>query len=573
MKTTITTLARAAQIAILAGISAIAFPAMAQRDEPPFRSPVPFSTFSNERAAQEKELENNELLKRFAESRARQSTDRYRPIYHFVSPESTLNDPNGLSYWNGKWHLFYQAYPPEDNRQHWGHAISDDLIHWEDLPYAIYPGPERAVFSGSTLVERDRVIAMYHGTEIGNMVAVSSDPLLLNWEKTTTNRAAIPLADSAGLPLPYSVFDPCIWQKDGVYYSLSAGRKPQGAADYPFGTTYLFRSKDLVNWQYLHEFVEGDRFTMVGDDYACPYFWPIGDRYIMPFFSHMSGGQYLLGDYDKVRDKFVVTKHGKFNFGAATPSGVHAPSATPDGEGGVVIIFNINAGKPTGEWNQIMSLPRKLTLVGDDDLRQEPAGDVESLRYNPVEVAPMEIRANQDVVIKTIKGDAMEIYLEIDPNDAPALSFDVLRSPDKQEYTRISFYQERGFSSGRDYRFGEVAYSTYTPEAARPPVPVRSAGSKRISMLSLETANSSLHPDVRPRAPEVAPLMLEEGETLKLRIFIDKSVVEVFANGKQALAARVYPSRTDAVGFSIHSHGKEAFLKSLVSWQMKSIYE
>lgn len=545
----------------------------AQQDAPPFRSPVPKASFSNTLEAQEKELRDNVLVKRFVASRKAQSDDRYRPLYHFVSPESTLNDPNGLAYWKGNWHLFYQGYPPEDRRQHWGHAVSKDLIHWRDLPYAIYPGPERAVFSGSTLVEDDRVIAMYHGTEIGNMVATSSDPLLLNWEKTTTDRAAIALADSTGLPLPYSVFDPSIWKKDGVYYALSAGRKPQGAAGYPYATAYLFRSTDLKNWQYLHEFVEGDRFTLRGDDYACPYFWPIGDRYIMPFFSHMSGGQYLLGDYDTDRDKFVVTSHGKFNFGAATPSGVHAPSATPDGKGGLIIIFNMNPGKPTGEWNQIMSLPRRLTLVGNDDLRQEPTGDIESLRYDPVEVGPTAIRANEDIVFDAVKGNAMEIMLEIDPNDAPALSFDVLRSPGKEEYTRIMFYPERGFSAGRNYRYGEVAQSAYTSEDKKPPVPDRPAPQPRISLLSLETAQASLHPDVSPRAPEVAPLRLEEGETLKLRIFIDRSVVEVFANGKQALAARVYPSREDAVGFAIRSHGKDAMLKSLTSWQMKSIYE
>ena len=119
-----------------------------------------------------------------------------------------------------------------------------------------------------------------------------------------------------------------------------------------------------------------------GDDYACPYFWPIGDRYIMPFFSHMSGGQYLLGDYDKEKDKFLVSSHGKFNWGAVGPAGVHAPSAAPDGKGGVILILNVNQGKPTGEWNHVMTLPRQLTLVGKDEVHQEPTGDIESLRYN-----------------------------------------------------------------------------------------------------------------------------------------------------------------------------------------------
>jgi len=105
-----------------------------QRDKPPYVSPVPKFTFAKTLAEQEKELKTNPLMLRFAESRKKLSKDTYRPIYHFVSPESRLNDPNGLCFWQGNWHMFYQAYPPEDDRQHWGHTISEDLIHWRDLP-------------------------------------------------------------------------------------------------------------------------------------------------------------------------------------------------------------------------------------------------------------------------------------------------------------------------------------------------------------------------------------------------------------------------------------------------------
>ena len=79
-------------------------------------------------------------------------------------------------------------------------------------------------------------------------------------------------------------------------------------------TNYLFRSQDLENWEYLHPFWERDRFTRLGDDGACPYFWPLGDRHILVFFSHLSGGQYLIGDYDTERDKFLVDAHGLFTF-------------------------------------------------------------------------------------------------------------------------------------------------------------------------------------------------------------------------------------------------------------------
>ena len=183
---------------------------------------VPHYTFSDTLAEQEAELRANPLLQRMIASRKAKSDDPHRPVYHFVSPENKLNDPNGLCFWQGRWHLFYQGYPPEDPRAHWGHAVSDDLVHWRDLPYAIYPDVEERCYSGSTLVEEDRVIAMYHGTQAGNMVAVSSDPLLLNWEKVT-GRPVIPIPEDDGLPQPYAVFDPCIWKKGGAYYALSAG--------------------------------------------------------------------------------------------------------------------------------------------------------------------------------------------------------------------------------------------------------------------------------------------------------------------------------------------------------------
>ena len=142
-------------------------------------SKLPKRSYSSIIVEQVEQLKNDELVLRFEKSRKKLSSDIYRPAYHYVNPEGNLNDPNGLCIWRDRYHLFYQAYPPEDPRQHWGHTVSDDLVHWRDLPLAIYPGIENCCFSGSTLVEDDRVIAFYHGTGAGNMAAVSSDPLLL----------------------------------------------------------------------------------------------------------------------------------------------------------------------------------------------------------------------------------------------------------------------------------------------------------------------------------------------------------------------------------------------------------
>jgi beta-fructofuranosidase len=546
---------------------------MSETSQPDYTSRVPRCTFADTLAEQQAQLAANPMLKRFNQSRQSMVRDPYRPLYHFVSPESGLNDPNGLCFWKGKWHLFYQTDPPEDSRAHWGHAISEDLIHWRDLPHAIHPNPEENSYSGSTLVEEDRVIAMYHGTRVGNMVAVSSDPLLLNWQKVT-GRAVIPMPclmwdkvtgkevipSLHGKPFPVgsinSVYDPCIWKKDGVYYSLSGGALPHVPSGKRIRAHFLFRSSDLKTWEYLHPFVEGDLWGLMGDDGACPYFWPIGDRHILLHFSHMSGGKYLLGDYDTQRDKFIATAGGTFTFGSFYPGGVHAPTATPDGQGGVVAIFNINPAKPTPGWNQIMSLPRRLTLIDKDELGVDPAGDIESLRGEHQQVASRTLPANREIVLENIHGNAMEIIAEIDPQNAPMIEMNVLRSPAKEEFTRITFFKQRGYRTWERYSGWEWSKMLDATD----------------SLITVDSSHSSQLPDVLSRAPETAPVYLKPGEPLKLRVFIDKSVIEVFVNGRQCVALRVYPGRADSLGVSLLAQGQDATLIKLDAWQMKSIY-
>ncbi len=515
--------------------------------EKDFTSKVPQSSYATTPAEQLEQLKTDGLMQRFAASRQKLSSDPYRPLYHYVNPEGNLNDPNGLCYWQGSYHLFYQAYPPEDTRQHWGHAISDDLVRWHDLPLAIYPGIENKCFSGSTLAEEDRVIAMYHGTSAGNMVAVASDPLLLNWEKIPGN-PVVPMMEADESGRPYRVYDPCIWKEADGYYKLS-GSYLDGSF---FGdcrmAQHLFFSQDLQRWTYLGPFVEGDIFTGPGEDGAVPYFWPLGDKHILIFASHQRGSQYLLGDYDKINHRFRPFAHGRFNFGAIFPGGVHAPSATPDGSGGVYVIHNINEGKPTQGWNHLMSLVRRLRLDEDNTLSIEPVAAMASLRAQHQHIDETALSANRDIVLESIAGNAMEFALEIDPQDAREISLDVLRSPDAEERTTIRFLKQAYLSHNRD---GQC----YKQDA-----------------LVLDATRASLRPDVLARPPEIAPFELKEGENLKLRIFVDQSVVEVFANGRQCLALRVYPERNDSQGLSIRSQGRDALLRSLDAWQMKSIW-
>ena len=510
-----------------------------------FASRVPQRVYATALDEQLEQLKTDEMMLGFAESRKQLSSDPYRPIYHYVNPEGNLNDPNGLCYWKGRYHLFYQAYPPEDTRQHWGHAVSDDLVRWKDLPLAMYPGIEEKCYSGSTLVEEDRVIALYHGPGAGNMIAVSRDPLLVNWEKIPGN-PVIPMMQADGNGLPYRVYDPCIWKEEDGYYALSGSYWEGEFFDDCRMVQHLFFSQDLERWTYLGPFVEGDNFTAPGEDGAVPYFWPIGAYHILIFASHQRGSQYLLGDYDKVNHRFKPLAHGRFNFGPMGPGGVHAPSATPDGKGGVYVIHNINDGRPTAGWNHIMSLVRLLTVREDGRLGIDPVPAVEALRFDRQHVGETLLPANREIVLEGIEGNAMEFAVEIDPEAAREVSINVLRSPGGEEHTAIKFY-----------RHGHMALSKNGP---------------RQDALAIDTSRSSLLPDVLARPPEVAPFELENGERLKLRVFIDKSVVEVFANGTQCLALRVYPERQDSVGVSLRAQGSDAALRSLEAWQMRSIW-
>ena len=206
----------------------------------------------------------------------------------------------------------------------------------------------------------------------------------------------------------------------------------------------------------------------------------------------------------------------------------------------------MNAGRPTEGWNQIMTLPRLLTLLPNDELGQEPAGDIESLRYNAKHIEALNIPANQEIVLKGITGNSMEISAEIDFKNSELIELNVLRSPNKEEYTRIILYKDKGFPKGREYG----------PLAGAP-------NRGRASLVSIESSYSSILPDVLLRAPETAPFVLAKGETVKLRVFIDKSVVEVFVNGQQCVAMRIYPGLSNSTGVSIRSQGQEATLKSL----------
>jgi len=199
-------------------------------------------------------------------------------------------------YWNGRYHLFYQFWPPGvgadrtwSEAMHWGHAVSDDLVHWTDLPPALSPddGPEDGCYSGQSLVEDDRVVLMYFGTGAGNCIATAEGPFLTDVRRHPNN-PVIPLDEDA----PYEVFDPCLWREDGTYYSLSGGVSDGRTAE------FFFQSDDLADWEYLGTLIEDGFYTDPGEDGAVPNFFELDGSHVLLFFSHARGPQYYVGEYD-----------------------------------------------------------------------------------------------------------------------------------------------------------------------------------------------------------------------------------------------------------------------------------
>lgn len=500
-------------------------------------------------------LEQDPEVIRYRRMRKAKAEDLYRPLYHLSTPEGLMNDPNGLCFWKGSYHLFYQFQAVGTGTMQWGHAISRDLVHWRDLPMAIRQedGSGR-IFSGQVLVEDSRVIAMFHDTSKGNCIAIADDPLLLAFAKTGVNQYGAGRFIGEGFQKP---FDPCIWKgNDGAYYSVSGVCKNGGRNDHGFPVADLFRSEDLKIWAYLGILLHDEDWTRMGlgpgDDAAVPNFLPIARRNGTPsgkhmflWFSHGKGAHAMVGTYHEDTHRFSPENYHRMTFGPVYKGTLHAPSAMSGPDGRLLAVFNIRENlqdarealrtrSPT-VWYGIMSLPRHYWLNEDDDLRMEPAGDLEALRDAPQLMDHISVVADEEQVLENVSGRSLELQFVIDPKKADRVGVTVLRSPDGSERTRI-FYDRAAHA------------------------------------LVLDVSDGSQREDVPDRAAEVAPFDLHPGETLDLRIFVDRSVVEVFANERQSLTARVYPAGTESTGVSVFTEGAQAEFESLRVWRMNSIW-
>jgi len=180
-------------------------------------------------------------------------------------------------------------------------------------------------------------------------------------------------------------------------------------------------------------------------------------------------------------------------------------------------------------WSGTLSLPRVLSLGDDDQLRIDVPEEIEALRYGAVQRDPFILQSGTDLTIDEASGDSLELLVEFENNGVSAYGVKVCVSPDGQEETSI-------FYDAKEQR------------------------------LKIDTCKSG--PEGTPRTVEAAPFELKDGESLKLRIFVDKSVVEVFANSRQAVMRRIYPSRRDSVGVELFCQGGDTRVCALEAWNL-----
>lgn len=462
--------------------------------------------------------------------RERMLADPYRPTYHFAIPDDNgvPGDSNGAFFADGIYHLMYLYRNTDKNAFHWGHMSSLDLLHWRQHPDALtgFRGDE-GCFSGGAFVDEDGrayltfwKFAAKDGSDNSGIAMVCADPPYEVWERMEP--IAVNASEWGILDLVWNGeirhvgnADPSnIWKKDGYYYMQLGnlcvlnqyGREVDSPDLYKGGWTELYRSADLKNWEYRGRFYpntytgENDWPDATEDD-MCPSFLPLYDKmaggeftgnYLQLFIAHNKGCQYLVGPLDG--EYFKPQHHGRMSW---RDSAYFAPEALVDEQNRHIIWTWLRDDLPNAfdrfGWSGVFSFPRCVWWE-NGTLRMAPAEELERLQYHP--------KTLSDVVrgVLPVKGDTFRAKLTFDGSG------------------------KQGLRLREDEESGEYTEIYYDPSQKKLVFDATQSGSEGWKIR------------------EEAPFALLDGEDLELDIFVDKSVVEVYANTRQAICRRVYPT-------------------------------
>lgn len=452
-----------------------------------------------------------------------------RPGFHLSARTGWMNDPNGFSFYQGKYHLFYQYYPyaPHWDSMHWAHAVSEDLLHWEHLPAALAPDAaydRDGCFSGSAAALPDgRQILLYTGVvketqPDGTVRDVQEQCIALgdgiDYEKPDCN----PVIDRNALPADgskYDFRDPKLWRKeDGSYRCVVGNCTKEGD-----GRVLLYSSQDGIHWRYEKVFAaNGGRF---GRMWECPDFFVLDGKGVLitsPTDMLAQGLEYpngngtlcLTGSYDERTDTLTEEHDQAIDYGID----FYAPQTmlAPDGRRVMVgWLQNWDTCKlytPELPWFGQMSLPRELS-VKNGRLYQRPVRELESLHR--AGVRHQAVAFSGSLMLEGVKGRRVDMEISVRPGDG------------QQLYRRF----EVSFARKEDIRTSV----SYRPSEAVLELDRRFAGSRR----------AAVHRSCC-RVPG------SDG-TIKLRVILDSFSAEIFVNdGEYVLSATIY---TDAAADGI----------------------
>jgi beta-fructofuranosidase len=486
-------------------------------------------------------------MTRFSDSierrRAEPDDDPHRPRYHFLPPAGWMNDPNGFIHRQGVYHLFYQYNPAgafHDNI-HWGHARSADLVHWEHRPIALAPTPDGpdsgGCWSGSAIDANGATLLFYSGVFPQTVSLATGSDDMDDWAKYPAN----PLI--AGPPPGFGgdsadFRDPYVWREGEWWYMVIGSRVADGG-----GAVLLYRSADLLAWEYRRPLQLGDPSDhtpfSTGTVWECPNLFALDGRHVLIIsFQDHAGSEllyvgYYTGDFDG--EHFTPESLHILEYGDT----LYAPQVTTDERGRRVLIGWLREGRDketqrAAGWSGVMSLPRILALGPDNMLRMRPAPELEQLRGERFHLDGRIIRPGEANPLRDVRGDCLEIDATLVPQGATAFGLRLRCSPDGEEGTTLRC---------------DVA-----------------AGTISLPQPGATHLQSGSHLSVS----HLAPLPAER--PLRLRVFLDRSVIEVFVNDRVALSTRVYPTAAGSLGVELFVEGGALRVESVDVWQMGAIW-
>lgn len=495
----------------------------------------------------------------------------HRPQYHFSPPSMWMNDPNGMVYFDGEYHLFYQYYPSDTvwGPMHWGHAVSADLVHWINLPIALYPDQLGYIFSGSAVVDRENTsgfgqngkpplvaIFTYHNPELAKLggknheyqgIAYSNDRGR-SWTKYSGNPV---LPNTQGLQ---DFRDPKVfWHEESNQWVMALS-----ATDH----VQFWRSSDLKKWEKLSEF--GREWGAHGGVWECPDLVevPIAGtsekRWVLLLNLNPggpqggSGTQYFVGDFDGanftlddgfiqlLEDKEAVwLDSGKDNYAGVTWANV------PEQTGRVLFLgwmsnWEYAQQVPTDPWRSAMTVPRQLTLAKFGESYRvvaNPVSELKQLRERSWHLGTRELPDSQSV-----------------PLPAP---FPVSRSEVILDF-RLPRTANQGVSielsngAGEKYRLG---FDGSTDEFFSD----RTASGD----FSFSGKFAGVHRSRR----------LASSENLRLQLFFDVASVEMFADGGANVMTEVFFPSLEFDSMTVRASGKGVVLVNATVFQLDGIWQ